>query len=197
MVSKPMDLIASIVRSESLSSEKSFGSSTVGIEVPSGERFDLDLKPNSQKVEFKFDEFQSLEKVKAPDVVLRCTAEDASGNTETVEVSPECSTCKGGVTNLTLQYNGGATATITVKDDKASYFSASVTPGERFTVSGTKANGKFEKNALDVLIDGVLDTSIHVSCSQAINPGLWFGLFTVVKVISKDSGPVCPLGGAR
>ena len=104
--------------------------------------------------------------------------------------------CKGGVTSLTLQYNGGATATITVEDDKATYFSASVTPGERFTVSGTKANGTFKKNELDVLIDGVLDTSIHVSCSQAINPGLAFGTFEVVEAVSKNNGPVCALGGA-
>ena len=168
-----------------------------GIEVPNGERFDLDLKLNSNKVEFKFDEFQSLEKVKGPDIVMRCTAQDASGHTSEVEVSPECSTCKGGVTSMTLQYNGAATAIITVKDDKATYFSASVDPGAPFTFSGTKADSKFEKNELDVLIGGVLATSIHVSCSQAINPGLSFGQFTVVEAMSKDSGPVCSLSGAN
>ena len=99
---------------------------------------------------------------------------------------PACSPCKGGVTSLTLQYNGAATATITVKDDKETYFSALVDPGARFTVSGTKADGKFEKNELDILIGGVLDTSIHVSCSQAINPGLSFGQFTVMEAMSKE-----------
>ena len=111
------------------------------------------------------------------------------------EVCPvaDCLVCKGGVTRLTLRYDGTEPATIVVQDKDAVYFNAVVAPGAQFTVNGTKDDGKFEKNDLDVLVDGVLNAEIHVSCSQPIGPGLHFGDFTVVAAVSKDNGNVCPL----
>jgi uncharacterized repeat protein (TIGR01451 family) len=115
-------------------------------------------------------------------------------------VSDGCQECKGGVIALTLRYDGATTATITVKDNKKTYFSGTVNPGETFSFEGTGKDGKFEKNELTILIDGAENTAIHVSCSKPINPGLQFGEFTIVEAVSKDGGRVCPLtpmGGVK
>ncbi len=104
-----------------------------------------------------------------------------------------CAQCKGGVTSLTLRYDGSLPALVVVKDSNKTYYSGSVQPGAEFTFTGTRSDGKFEKNDLDVLVNGVQNTEIHVSCSQPINPGLSFGSFTVTAAVSKDGGNVCPL----
>ena len=127
---------------------------------------------------------------------MKCTAIDASGNMAMDEAEPDfpCDECKGGVVQLTLQYNGTATATIEAESGKTTYnVGTTVTPGSTFTLNGTGKDGKFEKNSLKVFVDGVLNTDIHVSCSQPINPGLIFGAFTIIEAISKDGGEVCPL----
>ncbi len=105
----------------------------------------------------------------------------------------DCDKCKGGVTSLTLRYNGLAAAVVKVKDTVDTYFEATVQPDATFSFQGTKADGKFQKNSLDVSVDGTLDTSMHVSCSQPIQPGLVFGSFTIEEATSKDNGNVCAL----
>jgi hypothetical protein len=42
-------------------------------------------------------------------------------------------------------------------------------------------------------VEGVLNASIHTSCSQPIGPGLISGDFEVVSGRSKDNGLICPL----
>ncbi|MCH8961857.1 MAG: T9SS type A sorting domain-containing protein [Bacteroidetes bacterium] len=165
-----------------------------GIKVSNGRRFDIDEKPGSDKFEYKFDNAGNLKKVKGPEVTLKCTATDAAGNMAMDEAGPDfpCDECKGGVVQLTLQYNGAA-ATILVQDSEDIYFNAMVAAGGQFTINGTKSDGKFQKNNLDFFVNTAPNTNIHVSCSQPINPGLVFGAFTIIEAISKGGGEVCPL----
>ncbi len=105
----------------------------------------------------------------------------------------DCDKCKGGVTSLTLRYNGASDAVVEVRDTVDIYFDATVLSNATFSFQGTKDDGKFQKNSLTVSIDGEPDTSIHVSCSQPIQPGLVFGSFTIEEAVSKDNGNVCAL----
>ena len=96
--------------------------------------------------------------------------------------------CKGGVIELTLKYTGVVSPdpTIRVEDSQAVYFTGTVSPGGTFTFDNGGA--KFEKNNLDVLVNGVLNTTIHVSCSEPVGIGTTFGDFEVVGGKSKDGG---------
>ncbi|MCD6346799.1 MAG: hypothetical protein J7L96_05195, partial [Bacteroidales bacterium] len=71
-----------------------------------------------------------------------------------------CDECEGGLIMLKLR-NDGPTASIIVKDDKEVYFEATVVHDETFEFNGTKSDGKFEKNTLEIYVDGTLNTTIH------------------------------------
>jgi len=106
-------------------------------------------------------------------------------------VAPPCDECDGGVNELTLEYNGTISNPDPIirveKDSSTIYFEGPVGPNGRFTV----ADGGEKLGDFDIFIDGVLNTSIHTSCSQPIFPGLVTGDFTIVEGFSKDNGPIC------
>ncbi len=105
-------------------------------------------------------------------------------------VSVPCDECKGGVTQLTLEYNGTLDPEPTIRAEKDSnevYFEGPVGTGGRFTLE----NGGERVGDVDIYINDILNTSIHTSCSQPIFPGLVTGDFTVVEGISKDNGLIC------
>jgi hypothetical protein len=111
-----------------------------------------------------------------------------------------CGPCEGGVTALSLRYDGTRTARISVGKPGKEIFNGTVAPGEIFSYRGAKAGDKVEE---EVYIDGVLDVAIHVSCSQPVGPGTKWGSFTVAGGESKKGGPFCdgvppgtPPGGA-
>ena len=110
---------------------------------------------------------------------------------------PPCDECKGGVTRLTLE-NTGADKNIKIESKKV-VFDAFVGAGASFTFFGDKTDGKFEENDLKVYFDGQLqDQTIHVSCSQPINPGVVFANLElkVLASASKDNqNNICPLPG--
>jgi hypothetical protein len=65
-----------------------------------------------------------------------------------------------------------------------------VAAGGSFTLSN---NGeRFEDNNLDFFVNGSQNTTIHVSCSQPIGPGLTFGSFLVLQADSRVGGRICP-----
>ena len=105
-------------------------------------------------------------------------------------VSEPCGECKGGVTQLTLEYNGILDPDPIIRAEKDSntvYFEGPVGTNGRFTID----NGDSSLGDVEIYINGVLNTDIHTSCSQPIFPGLVTGDFTVVSGISKDNGPIC------
>ena len=105
---------------------------------------------------------------------------------------PDCGPCKGGITSLTLQYNGTHSALVQVVQKKrdAVIFDAVVMPGEQFSFAGTDKHGKMGAE-IKVYVDGILNASIHTSCSQPIGPGLVIGDFEVITGTSKKGGPLC------
>jgi uncharacterized repeat protein (TIGR01451 family) len=105
----------------------------------------------------------------------------------------DCEECKGGVISLTLRYDGTSPAVITAESGNSDYNIGLVQPGDTFTITGTKSDGKFDKNEVKLFVDGQEEASFHVSCSKPIGPGTASGPFTVTAATSKDNGEVCPV----
>jgi len=106
---------------------------------------------------------------------------------------PDCGPCKGGITSLTLQYNGGDPAPVQIalkKKHAAALFDGIVAPGEEFSFTGTDKHGKMGAE-IKVCVDGALNATIHTSCSRPIWPGLVIGDFEVIAGSSKKGGPLC------
>ena len=105
--------------------------------------------------------------------------------------------CQGkfGIVSVSLKYNGSSAANIIVETKNVTYYNATVFPGQNFTFNGNQSDGKFDKNNLEVYINGNKNTDVHVSCSVDLNPGLVLGDFTVVKAVTGDGKEFCPLPG--
>ncbi|KAF0193129.1 MAG: hypothetical protein FD165_232 [Gammaproteobacteria bacterium] len=108
----------------------------------------------------------------------------------------QCGPCNGKVSMLTLQYTGStpnALVQVYPKRSLTPVFSGTVQPNEMFTFNG---NDKFGTLGTDITIkvNGVVNASIHTSCSQPIGPGLVSGDFLVVAGSSRNGGALCPIG---
>ncbi len=99
---------------------------------------------------------------------------------------------------MTLQYNGGAAASIEVeqKKDGDVVFSDTVSPGGTFTFVGTWKKGTLGTE-IRIYVDGNLNAKIHTSCSQPVGPGLVRGDFEVVEAYSRNGGLICPFDGRQ
>ena len=106
----------------------------------------------------------------------------------------ECGPCEGGVTSLTLQYNGAGSSDVVVKAKKKDVilFDDTVGPGEMFTVIGADKHGKLGPE-IKIFVDGEKYTKIHTSCSQPIGIGMVFGDFEIVGGESLKGGALCPI----
>jgi len=104
-----------------------------------------------------------------------------------------CGECRGGVTELTLRYNGAtADAHVQVLQKKGEVaFDGIVQPGETFTFNGIDKDGKLGTE-ITITINGQVNTTLHTSCSKPIGPGMTSGDFEIVVGRSKDGGPLCP-----
>src|SRR5690349_1244046 len=65
-----------------------------------------------------------------------------------------CSACSGGLTSLTLRFNGSGASTITASDQMGVVFNAIVNPGATFTFNGSLTNQKFVGATVDLKING-------------------------------------------
>ncbi|NQV33175.1 MAG: hypothetical protein HQ515_10805 [Phycisphaeraceae bacterium] len=137
------------------------------------------------------------------------------------ELPDESCECRGKVTQLTLLYTGASTEPIVVtgkakkekkgkkkkkeKEKKGSgigdapiiFFEDSVndivatTPdGRVFTINGQDDKGTLGTE-ITLYVGGVLNTTIHTSCSKPIGVGLTFGDFEVLEGDSREGGPLC------
>ncbi len=103
-----------------------------------------------------------------------------------------CAKCEGGVSELTLR-NDGPSGTVEVrKKGGPVLFSGWVDSGAEFSFKGADADGKMGAD-IEVRVDGVLNTTIHTSCSRPIGPGLVSGSFTVMAGASVKGGALCPI----
>lgn len=111
--------------------------------------------------------------------------------------SGQCGVCQGGVTALTLLYNGSASANVTVYDDsgvKADkvLYSQTTHPGQQFSIFARPGQSKFSSD-ISLYVDGAFQTKLHTSCSQPIGPNQRVGDFEIMAGVSKDNGEICPL----
>lgn len=100
----------------------------------------------------------------------------------------ECDDCDGHVSALTLLY---------IADDGNSH-EIRITDEENYDETFTVTSNAFSlpdlsdtKNTIYLYVDDVLNTDIHLSCSQPIMAGLTFGDFYVVTGASTDGGAFC------
>jgi len=107
----------------------------------------------------------------------------------------ECGPCDGGVTSLTLQYNGttpddDTPVYVEVKKKKGDeiLFDGWVAPTEMFTVTNeADKHGKLGSE-IKIYVNGEEYTKIHTSCSQPIGIGMVFGDFEIVGGESLKGG---------
>ncbi len=111
--------------------------------------------------------------------------------------STACDVCKGGIVSLTLRYVGSVAADIKIQDSKAVYFTGTVSPYQDITITGTKSNGKFETDVVDLLVNGLLQTNIDVNCGQAVFVNSTFGNFLVIAGESRQGGALCCNGNTQ
>ncbi len=116
----------------------------------------------------------------------------------------DCGPCDGGVTSLTLRYEGTeVNATIKVYKDKVQpnkliHTENNVSNGDIFSFVGTGPDNKMgAKIRITINDDNNNYTEIHTSCSQTILAGMTFGDFYIVAGESKDGGPLCDNTGAN
>lgn len=101
-----------------------------------------------------------------------------------------CGECEGGLSTLSVRYEGATTKTVKIVGKSITYFNQSVAPGTIITI--TKGSESRIVNEIDLYINNVKNTDIHTSCSQPIYPGLTAGAFLITEVISNKGGAVCP-----
>ena len=130
-----------------------------------------------------------------------CTTLDAGENDMTWDAGffdkpvVDCVPCEGKVTELTLRYDGVvANAQIVVETKREGVaFDDIVSPGGVFTIYGNDKNGTLGPE-ITLYVGGVMNTTIHTSCSQPIGAGLVRGDFTVIEGYSR-AGLLPVLGG--
>lgn len=123
-------------------------------------------------------------------VMLLLSVLKASGQECLCPTQTECSPCIGGITSLTLLYNGSVPRLITINDDLGELFSGALNPGQTFTFSSINPNESFSGPFLEVYASLVLQTQINVLCNS-IAIGQSFGDFTIRAATSKSGGPLC------
>jgi len=99
--------------------------------------------------------------------------------------------CSGGITSLTLRYNGTTNALVEIYGKKDEViFSETLSPNEKFIISGTGKHGRLN-NQIDLYVNDNYNTGIHTSCSKPIEVGMDFGNFTITDGYSRKGGQLC------
>jgi hypothetical protein len=122
-----------------------------------------------------------------------CEPGDVSDDDDDDDMGCECD---GRVTDLTLQYNGSASADILVEGKKGTdrmvVFDGNVAAGGQFSFVGWDKHGTLGTE-INIYVDGGDPTEIHTSCSQPIGIGMVFGDFVVIDGYSRNGGQLCDL----
>lgn len=131
------------------------------------------------------------------DGVLRMEVRlNGSGAVDDVEVvleredEEDCGPCEGGVTELTLSYDGDEAAHVVVVAGWCDViYCDTVEPGQEFTL--TRPWRCYLGRKVRVYVDGCYHTKFTTNCWRPIGPGLSKGDFTVVSGRSKHGGELC------
>lgn len=97
----------------------------------------------------------------------------------------------GGITSITLRYIGANTVAVNALDNNQIFFNKTLHSGELFTLNGTRPNGKFSGNSVEIRINGSLNIDLDVNCTLVVNANVIAGNFLVVAAKSKEGGSLC------
>ncbi|MEM8960690.1 MAG: SdrD B-like domain-containing protein [Acidobacteriota bacterium] len=99
--------------------------------------------------------------------------------------------CEGGVTRLSLRYDGLFSRNVEVSGDGGTLFAGVVAPGETIEVVGGNPDGTLGATTT-ITLDGAAHATLDTSCDTAIGPLSTYGRFAVVSGNSRDgAGPLC------
>lgn len=102
-----------------------------------------------------------------------------------------CAPCQGGLSKLTLRFNGFFPSLITAFDQGGIIYIAIVNGGDTFTITSSRPNEKFLGPNISLRVADVFNTGIGTGCGSDVEVGDRFGSFTVVAGESKDGGALC------
>ena len=110
--------------------------------------------------------------------------------------STDCGVCSGGLTSITLRYNGASRALITVDESLGStVYNDSVSSGGIFSFSGTTIlTGLFLGN-VNIFVNGDSEVTIGTSCANVPNIGDDIGDFTFMAAESLGGTALCCSSG--
>jgi len=99
--------------------------------------------------------------------------------------------CKGGLNSLSLKFVGNASAKIIVKakGSNVEYYNGTVSPDDTITIRAS--TGKRLKSNVDFYVNGLLNTTIHTSCSVNLYKGDKYGDFMITDGTSKNDLHLC------
>ena len=117
---------------------------------------------------------------------------DASGQNCECPPAATCSPCAGGITKLTLRFNGIA-GFVTATDAGGIVFAGFLNNGLTFSFTGSDPTEKFQGTNVYMTVIGAQDATIPTACGTY--PSNTYGSFTVVGLESKGGGVVCCLPG--
>ncbi|MCI5167171.1 MAG: hypothetical protein D3903_14020, partial [Candidatus Electrothrix sp. GM3_4] len=105
----------------------------------------------------------------------------------------DCSPCDGKISRMTLEYKGTEAAQVVITQKKGEVvFSATVQPGEQFSIVGTDKGTLGTE--ITISVNGGTNAKVHTSCSVPVGPGLIAGDFKVIEAHSLKGGLMCPVG---
>lgn len=102
-----------------------------------------------------------------------------------------CGACSGGLTGLTLKYNGASSASVTIEDNSGIFFSNTLAPGEEFSISGTLPNNRFQGPSITIKVAAVTNAVLSTNCSSPVFAGETYGSFKIVAGVSQSGGVLC------
>lgn len=111
-------------------------------------------------------------------------------------VAQDCRECKGGVTDLSLTYNGGLpdanVKIVQLFNSNPVLFQGVVQPGETISFEGHNSNGTMG-SVIFIIVNGQYQGLLITNCKAPIGPGLQVGAFTVAGGESRKGGALCPV----
>lgn len=126
----------------------------------------------------KYGDFTIMAGISENDLAL-CSKDDECG-------------CDGGLAYMKLRYIGSNEATVQVKEKKGYkvIYSKLVQPNEEFSYTGTKKDGRLD-NTLYLYVNGSVNASMHVSCSDPIAIGDEYGDFKIAAAYNGRNLTLC------
>lgn len=138
--------------------------------------------------------FSSKGKFKAVFTALLLIFFYSEGVAQSCDCPPitSCGACVGGLTSLTLRYNGTTLpAAVTASDRLGVIFAGIVNPGDTFTLTSSLPSERFVGDEINLTVNLLPDATILTACTTPVPVKATFGSFTVISGISKMGGPIC------